>query len=360
MSPSTSVLSPSTTSTTSMPTTTTIVEVENELVMSCEGRFRVPWPYEVLTTTLDYFEGDFGEYITDQEAMDEFNRLTPVEWWVVDRSDTEANFFGVTTGVQGLLYSYATFRFEDGRWKTFWGTCTMMADADGFGIATFVLDSSNPPDPSSNVVHLLATERACRSGQPPDGLEVNAVALETETTVDIVVFVERPTGDFTSFTCQANPPFQVEVTLDMPLGDRLIRDVALHPVVDHPWPPLLPDPRLDIYLAGDAPKPGTANVYAWDGLISGALAISPSSWQSGRTWWQGFTGVPYTISGYVADCEPGGCAEECEDAACDALNRFGPECSYQYVPEPGTLTELTVVFSGNTCTIEVTESSLAS
>ena len=102
---------------------------------------------------------------------------------------------------------------------------------DGFGVATFTLDPDNPPAPDSATLHLLATERACASGQAPVDRQVLPAVVESANVVTITVLVEEPVG---AQTCQSNPPFPVTVQLDAPLGDRAIRDAALDPPEERP------------------------------------------------------------------------------------------------------------------------------
>jgi hypothetical protein len=255
----------------------------------------------------------------------------------------------------GPQYRYARFELVDGDWRAAgWGGCTIEVTAEGFGIATFELDSDNPPDPIDTTLHVLATERACASGRAPGGREVVPVVVEVADAVEVIVLVESPSGDQ---TCPSNPAFLLTVELDAQLGDRTIRDGSLYPVEDRPWPLPPASPVLSLYTAGDTPKPGTANVVGWDGDAAGALLLTAERWANEPTWFGSFEGdsYPVTITGFVTECDDDtGCEEECEGAACDALPRLGAECSMSYTPAPGEETTVTVTFTGTTCTIEST------
>lgn len=224
---------------------------------------------------------------------------------------------------------------------------------DEFGVATFTLDPDNPPSPDNAALHLLATERACASGQAPVYRQVLPVIVEHSDAVEITVLVQEPVG---SQTCQGNPAFLLTVQLSGPLGDRVIRDAAFFPAEERPWPLQPRASRLALQTAGDRPAPGTANVVAWSGESSEALLFGAAGWSSEPTWFQSFEGEPpTTISGFVTSCDDtAGCEEECEGADCDALPRLGAECTMAYTPIPGQDTTMTVHFTGTSCTIEVT------
>ena len=324
-----------------------------DLAAAC-GAVPLHWPIGDLDAAFDPFDGDIEELV-DDAARVEFDLSAPTRWSVVEETGTELLLFGQpdssTTGEPH--YRYAQFELVDGDWRAAgWGGCRIEVTAEGFGIATFELDPDNPPDSADTTLQALATERACASGQPPTGREVVPVVVETSDAVEIIVLVEGPTGG----DCPSNPAFPLTVELEAPLGDRMIRDAALYPVEDRPWPPPPASPVLSLYTAGDTPSPGTANVVAWDGDSSGALLLDAERWTSEPTWFGSFEGDPYptTITGFVTECDSEtGCEEECEGAACDALPRLGAECSMSYTPISGEETAMTVTFTGTTCTIEV-------
>ncbi len=330
------------------------------------------------------FNEDIGELMGDDPEVREEYELS-LEWWeslnwsVVERSDTSLLLFGQSREAPSEVPSFgrAEFAFTDGRWRPVgWGRCGIVIRPDGFGVAIFTLDPKNAPDPAESTLHILATERACASGQAPVDRQVLPVVVETEETVEITVLVEPVSG---AVTCQGNPDFPLTVKLAQPLGGRVIRDTAYYPASDQPWPIPLRDSHLKLLTAGDPPEPGTANVVAWNGEHEGALLFNSDGWSGEPTWFQSFEGEPPTmISGFVTTCDSAiGCAEECEGSGapdpnenvqgdadnpelpdCAALVHLGPECSQAYAPIAAADTAITVYFSGTSCRIETTTSAI--
>jgi hypothetical protein len=324
-----------------------------ELAAAC-GPVPFPWPIGDPETAFQPFDGNVDELV-DEEARVEWNFWPPTTWWVVEDTETELMIFGLQDipTIQEPSYSYALFEQVDGDWRAAgWGDCRIQVTAEGFGIATFEIDGENPPDPEGAEFHLLANERACASGKTPVDREVIPVVAETSHAVEVIVLVESPVGD--AQTCQGNPAFPLTVQLDAPLGERMIRDGALYPAEDRPWPPPPADPVLSLSTAGDAPSPGTANVVAWDGELYGALLFTSDGWTSEASWFQSFLSeYPTTITGFVTQCaSEARCVEECEGAACDLLPRLGAECNMSYTPVLDEKTSMIITFTGNTCTIE--------
>lgn len=167
-------------------------------------------------------------------------------WFVTDRSSSTRMLFGEPTEpidgkslhgdplVGDSRYAYAYLELRDGRWAPRgWGDCRIELEADGWGNARFSLDPTVRPDPRSGTLSVLATEMACASGRPPQGREVRAVVLdETDEAVSIVILVEPPTGDQ---NCQGNPPFELQVDIGSPLGERTILDASVYPPLNRGW-----------------------------------------------------------------------------------------------------------------------------
>ena len=131
-------------------------------------------------------------------------------------------------------YASAAMEFRDGAWVLVgWGQCGIELSAPGWGNAHFVLDPADPPDPGSDRFTVLATEVACAGGQPPTDRDVRAEVLdETAQSVSVVILVEPSRG---ATTCQGNPPFEFEVQLDSPLGERQVLDASIYPA-EIVWP----------------------------------------------------------------------------------------------------------------------------
>jgi hypothetical protein len=186
------------------------------------------------------FDEEIGPLIGDL-AREEYE--ASIDWWeslrwsVVERGETLLLLFGEPSqpAVEGPPFGYAQFELADDGWRAAgWGQCRIELGADGFGVATFTLDPNNPPDPVEATLHLLATERACASGQAPGDRQVLPVVLQTADAVEITVLVQQPVG---GQYCQGNPTFPITVQLDAPLGDRVIQDAAFYPAEDRPSPP---------------------------------------------------------------------------------------------------------------------------
>ena len=131
-------------------------------------------------------------------------------------------------------YASAAMEFRDGAWVPVgWGQCGIELSAPGWGHANFVLDPADPPDPGSDRFTVLATEVACAGGQPPTDRDVRAAILdETAQSVSVVILVEPSRG---ASDCQGNRPFEFEVQLDSPLGERQVLDASTHPA-EIVWP----------------------------------------------------------------------------------------------------------------------------
>ena len=134
-------------------------------------------------------------------------------------------------------YASAALELRDGVWVLVgWGQCGIEFSAPGWGNAHFVLDRADPPDPGSDRITVLATEAACAGGKAPTDRRVRSVLVdENPGSVSVVILVEPTRG---GATCQGNPSFEFEITLDRPLGDREILDASVHPAkVRWPQPP---------------------------------------------------------------------------------------------------------------------------
>ncbi|MFQ5522639.1 MAG: hypothetical protein ACE5F5_03570 [Acidimicrobiia bacterium] len=347
---------PSTTSTTEPVPPTTVEGPSSGLKAAC-GPVSFDWP----VTDLDVFppfEGDFDDLI-HEGAVEEYEASRA--WWestawsIAKRTETELVLFGQESAsyTDEPQFAYASFEVIDGEWRARgWGGCRIQVVSEGLGIATFEIDRDNPPEPGTTTLHLLATERACASGQLPQGREIKTLVAETPETVEIILLVERPKGDVQ--TCQSNPAFPITVELDAPLGSRAIKDMSIYPGRDLPWPPPPADGVLVVGVGGDPPAPGTANVLAWTGDFAGALLFDPDGWAE----WahlsplQGFP-TAVTVIGFVTECGSGGCPEEVEGDEMVDLPRLGAECSSSWTPVPEEKVTMTIRYAGNTCTIEV-------
>ena len=302
-------------------------------------------------STFPPFDGNIASMM-QEEALEEFEASS--EWWdslawrIASETETTLVLLGVDE-VEGR-YGDVAFEMVDGEWRaTGWGDCRIEPIIEGYGVASFELDPANPPVDTSREVAIMATERDCANGQIPDGREVRTSVTETGDEIRILVLVEPISG---GATCPSNPAFPVRILLTGPLGDRVIVDESTTPVTEKEWPLPVRSGDLSVHLAGEAPAPGTANVFGWSGPNAGALLVEAANWSQDPTWYQSFTGDMIIITGYVAICD--GCQEECESNICDELERIGPECSEQYVAQEGLDVDFTILYAEGGCSIDVT------
>ena len=159
-------------------------------------------------------------------------------WFVAERTDDQLTLFGQPSGPtdEAPKYANATFVRQGAAWSLEgWSQCDIELTAEGWGNARFVLDPSNEPDPESMSLAVIANERACASGQPPQGRHIEPVVIsEDDSSVSIVMLVEPPDGDR---TCPSNPSFGHRIQLDSPLDGRTVLDASTAPPRERPWPP---------------------------------------------------------------------------------------------------------------------------
>jgi hypothetical protein len=131
-------------------------------------------------------------------------------------------------------YASAALEMREGDWVLVgWGQCGIEFSAPGWGSARFVVDRNDPPDPSSDRISVLATERACAGGMAPEDRRVRSVIVdENAESVSLVILVEPTRG---ASTCQGNPRFEFKVALGSALGDREILDASVFPA-EVRWP----------------------------------------------------------------------------------------------------------------------------
>lgn len=164
-----------------------------------------------------------------QTAVDELlNGPTGVEaggfggdtqWSIASRTDSDLVLFGQQPSGGTVTALFA--RQNDAWTPSGWGGCRIQIEAPGLGPA---LVSSNPdalPLPGDTELDLFITEQNCASGMPPNDREVVVLVTETADEVAIIALVAPVEGDA---ECPGNPLFPISVTLDAPLGDRMLID----------------------------------------------------------------------------------------------------------------------------------------
>jgi hypothetical protein len=158
------------------------------------------------------------------------------DWFYAERGAGRLVLFGqarVAPPPGEPEYAEATFVWENGAWKPWgWGECRLEVSAPGYGNASWVLDTQ--PDAASTRLQILINERACASGQPPDGREIRPVIDLADDAVTITVLVEPVSG---GAECPGNPWYPVTVDLGEPLGKRTLYDGSAVPAMERSWPP---------------------------------------------------------------------------------------------------------------------------
>ena len=124
------------------------------------------------------------------------------------------------------------FSAHQGAWTlALSGECSPeVALPDGVSRADWRLDPGFPrPDASDRQIHVLLTERACASGEPPKGRVEPPIVVPTERAIVVSIRVRsRPGAQF----CPGNPEFALAVDLPEPLGQRLLLDGGVYPPRD--------------------------------------------------------------------------------------------------------------------------------
>ncbi len=333
-------------------------KIVSELVLTATCGLAVFDATSIDLNRFEPFTGDWDELTRGQTQKDyqvAYGWWDAFDWSVAVSTDTSLVLFGQKKQptTERLPFANAIFEFGDQGWRAVeMGRCRIEMGRDGFGTARFTIDPEDPPGPDTTSLSLLATEGACASGQAPLDREVIAVAVETDTTVNITTLVESAPGPQ---TCPSNPSFPLSVPLSMPLGDRAIRDTASFPIRDLVWPLPPEDLFLALHTASDPPAPGTANVVTWSGEQSGALLFGPDGWGADPTFIQRFEAPgPMVISAFVTLCDATvGCPDELEPGEVEAIPRVGTECTLVYTPNPGQNILMTIRFGDLSCAIDV-------
>jgi hypothetical protein len=95
--------------------------------------------------------------------------------------------------------------------------------------AWWVDPTAAPLPPTATSVPALIRERACASGQSPEGRVVDPAVFSSENAVLVTVWVRHRTG---GQDCPGNPAFPMEIRLPDALGDRTLLDGSTIPPRD--------------------------------------------------------------------------------------------------------------------------------
>jgi hypothetical protein len=100
-------------------------------------------------------------------------------------------------------------------------------DVPGSEVASFDLDPTTPPTPDATTIALLVNGRDCSGGQLLGDRLQEPMIVKGDDSVGLLFTADPlPPG---SYTCPGNPPDEVMVELDEPLGGRAIVDLSSYP-----------------------------------------------------------------------------------------------------------------------------------
>jgi hypothetical protein len=201
----------------------------DQLMMACG---QVVVPYADSPPIPGPLSPEAGEALAVLEGMGEAAWFVDnYEWGLWEESESELVLLGEArpgAGLEEALFADAVFaKSSEGGWRSQgWGQCHWWAEMVGWGPAEWILDPAYPLDESTTTLHLLATERACASGEAPQGRQVTTVVWAADSSLTVIVLVEHLTG---GALCPSNPQFPVTVDLGHPLGDLTLLDGATIP-----------------------------------------------------------------------------------------------------------------------------------
>lgn len=119
--------------------------------------------------------------------------LPPSGWRVAIESADSVTFVAPGTSAWAVATITST---PDAGWQFFeGGECRLQVGLpEGIGFATWRLDPASTPDPTANVVSVLAMETACASGQAPVGRLMPPTVLYSADAVTIAITVRSRPG----------------------------------------------------------------------------------------------------------------------------------------------------------------------
>ncbi len=170
-----------------------------------------------------------------ERYRDDFPVGEDADWRRAGMDETGFLFLGRDEGMSETGWVAVEVHELDGQWRSNIGGCDpRRVIATDIGVADWWLDPAFPvPGPDAIELHVLVLERACASGQPPDGRIAEPVVRYSIDSVTVVIGVRRTEGDA---TCPGNPAVPLTVALSEPLDDRVLLDGSRLP----PGPPVVP------------------------------------------------------------------------------------------------------------------------
>ena len=129
----------------------------------------------------------------------------------------------------GPAFNAVGLQLRDGVWRPeLDGRCEPeVVIPPGVSRAELRLDPAFPPPGlADRAVRVLITERACASGQSPEGRVLPPIVSPREQAITLTILVTTRPGDR---DCPGNPEFAMVIDLPEPLGDRPLFDGATYP-----------------------------------------------------------------------------------------------------------------------------------
>ncbi|MEN8238319.1 MAG: hypothetical protein ABFR53_03845 [Actinomycetota bacterium] len=172
----------------------------------------LPEVEEAITPFLESAEGDFWP----QDG-----------WRVLDRTDDRVLLVHSDTTRTEPSISFMETERDGDEWRwagsSMGGPCPLEVKVTGgLNAVDWRLEpSAEPLTPSSSVIHVLVTERACASGQAMGDRLRGPEVIVTDTDVLIAFAAESQQG---GQNCQGNPETAVTIELSGPIGARAVTD----------------------------------------------------------------------------------------------------------------------------------------
>ena len=135
----------------------------------------------------------------------------------------------VAPGAFDSGWAILAFALRDGRWELgVVGECHLgPAVPDGVSIAEWRLDPALPdPAQGDRIIHVLLNERACASGQSPEGRVLPPAIVVDAERVTITILVRNVPG---GADCPGNPDFAMPIDLPGPVGAWPLFDGGVFP-----------------------------------------------------------------------------------------------------------------------------------
>jgi hypothetical protein len=153
-----------------------------------------------------------------------YNGNDAVVFGATDADSPAAGLFEVTVERSGDGFDYASSAHG----------CVPRVVVEGRSLVEFALAPEAELTASSTVVEVLVTELACTGSAPVDDRLDRPTIIYGETSVDVLFTADPLEGD--SFFCPGHLPTAVTITLEEPLGDRVLRDSSTYPPRDASGP----------------------------------------------------------------------------------------------------------------------------